>query len=103
MTRRTIPGQLVIRTAKGTELEEIATHRDVRTGAASAALGLDGGGSIDKVLHRHTIALQASRTYYSRRGLALGAGCGHLDYDDLEHELGLARTFRIYVDPTASI
>jgi subtilisin family serine protease len=103
MTRRHVPGQLVIRTAPGVELEHIATHRDVRVGAASAAIDLDGGGGIDRVLRSHTIAMYASRAYYSRAGLALGAGHGHLDYDDLEHELGLARTFRVYVDPGASI
>jgi len=103
MTRRIAAGQLVIRTVPGLELEHIAAHRDVRTGAASAALDIDGGGAIDRVLRRHTVALQASRAFYSRRGLALGAGAGNLDFDDLEHELGLARTFRVYVDPAAAI
>ncbi len=103
MTRRHLPGQLVVRTSPGTELERIAAHRDVRAGAAAAALALDGGGAIDRVIRRHTTALQASRAFYSRRGLGLGLGNGHLDYDGLEHELGLARTFRVYVDPGASI
>jgi subtilisin family serine protease len=85
------------------ELERITTHRDVRAGAAAAALAMDGGGAIDGAIRRRTPAMQASRAFYSRRGLALGMGCGHLDYDDLEHELGLSRTFRIYVDPEASI
>ncbi|MEO8551203.1 MAG: S8 family serine peptidase [Kofleriaceae bacterium] len=103
MTRRSAPGQLVIRTAPGTELERIATHRDVRAGASRAAYALDQGGPIDVALRRHTMALQASRAFYSRRGLALGAGHGNVDFDDLEHELGLARTFRVYVDPDAPL
>jgi subtilisin family serine protease len=93
----------VIRTAPGTELERIATHRDVRVGAAPAALQLDGDGAIDRTFRRHTIAIQATRAFYSRRGLALGIGNGHVDYEDLERELGLARTFRVYVDPSTSI
>ncbi|MFT3696809.1 MAG: S8 family serine peptidase [Kofleriaceae bacterium] len=100
--RRFAPGQLVVRTAPGTELERIAAHRDVRAGASSAALGLDRG-PIDRVLRRHTTALQASRAYYSRRGLALGPGCGNAEFDDLEHELGLARTFRVYLDPDVEL
>ena len=101
--RRHVPGQLVVRTSPGVELERIATHRDVRAGAAAAALAMDGGGAIDGALRRRTPAMQVSRAFYSRRGLALGMGSGHLDYDDLERELGLSRTFRVYVDPEASI
>lgn len=101
--RRLAHGQLVVRTVPGIELERIPTHRDVRAGAAAAALALDGGGAIDSAIRRCTPAMQASRAFYSRRGLALGIGSGHLDYDDLEHEIGLSRTFRIYVDPAASI
>ena len=103
MTRRHVAGQLVLRTSPGTELERISAHRDVRAGAATAALSLDGGGPIDRALHRHTVALQASRAFYSRRGLALGSGHGHVEFDEVEHELGMARTFRVYVDPAASI
>ena len=103
MTRRVAHGQLVVRTVPGIELERIAAHRDVRAGAAAAALALDGGGAIDSAIRRRTPAMQVSRAFYSRRGLALGPGSGHLDFDDLEHELGLSRTFRVYVDPGAPV
>jgi subtilisin family serine protease len=96
-------GHLVVRTRPGRELERIAAHRDVRAGSAPAARALDGGGTIDNTILRRTSGMQVARAFYSRRGLDLGAGYGDREYDDLEHELGLSRTFRVTVDPAAPI
>jgi subtilisin family serine protease len=98
-------GLLVLRTAPGWELEHIAANRDVRAGTAAAALELDGGGAIDAAIRRRSPAMQASHAFYSRHGVDAGVGCGlgHLEYDDLEHEIGLSRTFRVAVDPHAAI
>jgi subtilisin family serine protease len=98
-----IRGQLVVRTRPGWEHERISAHRDVRAGSAPAAHALDGGGAIDSAILRRTSAMQVSRAFYSRRGLDLGLGHGDHEYDELEHELGLSRTFRINVDSTAPI
>lgn len=97
------PGHLVVRTRPGWEAARIATHRDVRAGSAPAARALDGGGAIDNAILRRTSAMTVSRAFYSRRGLDLGTGYGDRDYDDLEHELGLSRTFRVDVDRAAPI
>jgi len=98
-------GQLVIRTVAGAEYEEIATNRDVRARAASPAVALDRGGEIDRTIRNRTGAMQVTRAFYSRHGLGagLGGGAGHLAYDDLEHELGLSRTFRVQLDPDAPL
>jgi subtilisin family serine protease len=103
IARAHLPGQLVIRTRAGREYERIAAHRDVRSRAAPAARALDGGGAIDAAIMRRTSAMNVSRLFYSRRGLDLGLGNGNRGYDDLEHELGLSRTFRVNVDPGAPI
>jgi hypothetical protein len=102
-------GQLVVRTAAGFEMESssapITAHRDVRAGAATAALALDRGGVIDRTIRRRTPAMQVTRAFYSKHGLSagLGHGSGHVGYDALEHELGLSRTFRVDVAPDAPL
>lgn len=104
-TRRHARGQLVLRTAPGWELEHIAANRDVRRGVAAAALELDGGGAIDTAIRHRTAAMRVTRAFYSRRGLdaGMGRGQGNVGFDELEHEIGLSRTFRVYVDHDAPI
>ncbi|MCW5807143.1 MAG: S8 family serine peptidase [Deltaproteobacteria bacterium] len=99
---RAAPGHVVVRTRPGWEGEDIAAHRDVRHGLAAAACSIDGG-SIDDAIRRRAGAMSVARAFYSRRGLDLGGGRGDRGYDDLEHELGLSRTFRIAFDPRAPI
>lgn len=96
-------GHVVVRTRPGFEMSRVSAHRDVRAGAAPMAHALDGGGAIDRSILRRTSRMAVSRAFYSRRGLDLGVGYGDREYDDLEHELGMARTFRVAVDPDAPV
>jgi len=102
MSRLSRKGHLVLRLRPGWELEGIATHRDVRTTHALPATALDGGGPVDRAIRRHSPAMLVSRAFYSRQALGR-PGEGHLGFDALEHSLGLARTFRVALDPEASV
>jgi subtilisin family serine protease len=96
-------GHVVVRTRPGYELSRVSAHRDVRAGASPIVRALDGGGAIDQSILRRTSRMQVARAFYSRRGLDLGVGYGDRDYDELEHELGMSRTFRVAVDSSAPI
>lgn len=97
--RRWLPGQLLLRLAPGAELEHVAAHRDARLGALAAAFALDRGGALDRAIRKRSPHMRVTRAFTSRVGLSLGRG--HLGYDDLEHELGLSRTFRVELDEDA--
>jgi subtilisin family serine protease len=102
--RRALKGRLVLRLVEGRELEHIATRRDVRVGAAAPASAIDGGGSVDRAVRRHSPGLLVTRAFYAREGLIThGPGCGHLGWDPVERSLGLSRTFRVEVDPDAPL
>ncbi|HKE18662.1 MAG TPA: S8 family serine peptidase [Kofleriaceae bacterium] len=102
MTRRALRGRFVLRLVEGQELEHIATHRDVRLGAAPPAAAIDRGGAVDRAVRRHSPGLLVSRAYSARDGL-LGRGAPHLAWDPVERALGMSRTFRVEVDPDAPL
>lgn len=101
MTRAWIPGHVIVRVEPGAELEHVAAHRDARLGALALASALDRGGALDRAIKRRSAELRATRAFTSRAGLSIGRG--HLGYDDVEHTLGLSRTFRVEVDPGADV
>ncbi len=96
-------GHVVVRTRPGFEMSRVSAHRDVRAGASPVARALDGGGAIDRSILRRTSRMQVARAFYSRRGLDLGVGYGDREYDELEHELGMSRTFRVSIDADAPV
>ncbi|HEX9101393.1 MAG TPA: S8 family serine peptidase, partial [Polyangia bacterium] len=55
-----------------------------------------------RVLKQHSTSFLAARAFAARESIGL-AGAGHLGFDALERETGLSRTFRVAVDPSASI
>jgi subtilisin family serine protease len=97
-----LPGKAIVRLAPGRGLEHIAPHRDVRTGRATAAHRFDRGGALDRVIARHSPALQVARQYVARRH-ALKSARRYLDWDPIEEAIGLSRTFRLEVDPAADV
>jgi subtilisin family serine protease len=102
MTRPHVPGRLVLRTRPDVALEHVTAHRDVRLGHSTPALSLDGGGSLDQALRRHSSGFLATRAFTSRTHV-LNPGFGHMDWVASERALGLDRTFRVALDPTADM
>lgn len=100
-TRLAVRGRLVVRLRPGEAPERIPAHRDVLHGHAEAAAKLDGGG-VDRVLARFSDRVRVARVFSAAAGLAR-RGERHLGYDDVEHDLGLSRSFRLDVDPDAGI
>ncbi len=101
MTERlALPGRIVFRLAPGRALEDVAAHRDVRLGRAPAASAIDGGGTLDETVLRRTPALRLSRAFVARRSVDR-PGRRHLDWDPVEEEIGMSRTFRLEVDPAS--
>src|SRR5262249_43161038 len=99
--RQFLPGKIVVQLKPGMELEKIAAHRDVRQGHASAALALDGG-PVDRAVKRFSGDLSVSRAFTTRKNVTL-PGRRHLEWDALEHQLGLSRTFRVAVHPLTDV
>ena len=99
--RRFVRGRIEVRVAADAAFEDIPTGRGVRFGANRAATRIDGG-PLDAVLRHFTTTMRVTRTYGSAKN------CGqpdreHLNWDDLEHRLGLSRSLRIDVDPDADV
>lgn len=98
-TRRACRGRVLVR------LRDVRDHvphgSDVALGALSAALRLDVP-TVDRAVTARSAAMRVTRPYYSARNLA-SVGRRHLGWADDELDLGLARTFRIDLDPDTSI
>jgi subtilisin family serine protease len=92
---------VVLKMALGEAPERIPTARDVRTGACEAPRGVDGGG-VDRVLAHFSGGVRVVRVHGAARSRGQ-AGRRHLDFDDLEMATGLARTFRLEVDPGVAV
>jgi len=101
MTRAFLPGKIVLRLKPGLELADIAAHRDVRQGYAQAAAALEGG-RVEKAVRRRGGDLRASRAFTTAKNVFV-PGKRHLDWDPLEHETGLSRTFRVAVHPLTDV
>jgi len=101
MRRDFLPGKVVLRLKPGLELEQVAAHRDVRQGHASAASAIDGG-PVERAMKRFSDGLNVSRAFASRRNVSV-PGKRHLEWDTLEHQLGLSRTFRVAVHPLTDV
>lgn len=95
------PGTLMVKLPLGEAPEGIPHWRDVQAGIYPAATQL-GIGAIDRTLRHYSDLVSITRLHASASGFSR-EGRGHLDYDGLEHALGLSRTFRIDVDQDCSI
>lgn len=100
-SRLAMRGRLVLSLRAGEDPARIPAHRDVLHGHAAAATRIDGG-PIDQVLARFSDRLRVARVFSAAQGLAR-RGERHLGFDDVEHDLGLSRAFRLDVDPDTSI
>jgi subtilisin family serine protease len=100
-SRTTLRGQLLVRVAAGEAPPHIPAQRDVRRAQAPAASFIDGG-PLDRTLRRFSPAMRVTRAFSAASTLG-GATGGHKHWDDMEEDLGLSRTFRVAVDPEASL
>ncbi|MCK6562304.1 S8 family serine peptidase [bacterium] len=96
-----VPGRLTLKLALGEAPEGIPSALDVRSGAADPLSKIDGG-AIDRILRKHGGAVRVARLHNAARSLGL-PGARHRGFDDVEHALGLARTFRIDTLPGCCI
>ncbi len=102
--RLALRGRMLVRLRPGEDPPGIATHQDVQVGRALASTRLDGG-RLDRAVRAFSPAARFTRAFPAARqvGRAEAAGRRHVGYDELEQSLGLSRTFRLEVDPDASL
>ncbi len=98
--RPALPGRIVFRLAPGIPVGEVAAHRDVRLGRAGAASAIDGDGPLDRTVLHRTDRMRLTRAFVARRSVDR-PGRRHLDWDPIEEEVGMSRTFRLEVDPAS--
>jgi subtilisin family serine protease len=94
-------GRVVLRLAPGRSPDRIHSHRDIAVGAGVPSSHVDRG-PVDQAIRRVSSGMLAARAYHAAAHLDR-PGQGHLDYDGLEESLGFSRTFRVQVDPDASL
>ncbi|MGH7450734.1 MAG: S8 family peptidase [bacterium] len=87
------PGRLIMKLALGEAPEAIPSAIDVRLGATEHATRVDGG-PIDRILKKFGGRIRVVRVHTAAASLGQ-IGAGHQGFDDLEHALGLSRTFRV--------
>lgn len=91
------PGSLILKLSLGEAPEAIPAALDVRRGAQTSASKTTIG-SVDRIMRQFSDAIRIARVYTSAASLAR-PGRGHERFDDLEHAIGLSRTFRVEADP----
>jgi subtilisin family serine protease len=95
------PGRMILKLMLGEAPEAIPASIDVRLGACEAATRIDGG-PIDRIIGKFAGRVRVVRVHTSAAS-GFRAGVGHIGYNDLEHALGLSRTFRIDADHACCI
>jgi subtilisin family serine protease len=98
-TRHAVRGRVMVRLRD--QREHVPHSGDVAIGAAAAALRLDDD-SVDRVIAARSPAMRVTRPFHAARNLT-AIGRRATGWNDREIALGLARTFRVDVDPDASI
>lgn len=98
-TRRAVRGRVMVRLRE--QREHVPHAGDVAVGALAAALRLDDDG-VDRAVAARSPAMRVTRPFHAARNLT-AIGQRATGWNDREIELGLARTFRIDVDPDASV
>ncbi len=87
------PGRLLIKLELGEAPEVIPASVDVRVGVNEAATTIDGG-AVDRILKKFAGRVRVVRVHSARASQG-AVGRRHHGFDDLEHVLGLSRTFRV--------
>ncbi|HXB71038.1 MAG TPA: S8 family serine peptidase [Candidatus Acidoferrales bacterium] len=95
------PGSLILKLALGEAPEKIASALDLRqgTGQASATTGI---GPVDRLLGHFSTQAQVYRVHASAQGFGR-PGQRHKNFNDLEHAVGLSRTFEVDLDDDSPI
>jgi subtilisin family serine protease len=96
-TRTAVRGKLVVKVASGEAPERIPHYLAVAAGRSPPATRFDGGGRVDQILRRFSPAARITRAYRPA-----GRGDGE-DWDAVEDQTGVARTYRIEIDPDCSL
>ena len=97
--RPVMRGRVILRVAPDEAPVALPHQLDVAKGLASALPAVQNG-AIDSVLRRYSPAIRVMSAY------SPAARVGNPEsrhWDDLEHDTGLARTYRIDVDPDADL
>lgn len=100
-TRQALRGRVLVRVAPGEAPERVPHRADVAAGLAAAPLSFDGG-HLDRAVRRFSPALRVVRAFAPAERIGAPGARGHR-WSDLEEETGLARMFRIDVDPEADL
>ncbi|MFL5540758.1 MAG: S8 family peptidase, partial [Longimicrobiaceae bacterium] len=100
-SRQALRGRLVVRVAPGEAPEKVPHRADVAAGLAVAPFSFDGG-QLDRAVKRFSPALRVLRAFAPAVRIGAPGARGHR-WSDLEQETGLARMFRIDVDPDADL
>lgn len=96
-----LPGRVVVKLRSGEAPAAPAAALDVRAGLAEPERRT-GLAAVDRVLARHSDAVGVTRLHAAARSVHR-PGHRNEDFDDLEHGLGLSRTFVIDLDRRAPI
>jgi subtilisin family serine protease len=96
-----LPGSFLVKMTLGEAPEHVATVLDVRRKRQSPSVSLDGG-PVDRVVRSASRLVRYSRVHCAAASFGIH-GESHRRFDDAEHVFGLARTFRVDVDPGAPI
>jgi subtilisin family serine protease len=97
-------GHLMLTLLPGEARPHIPTHLDCLAGAARPAGWIDQG-PIDKAVKRYAEGGRVACVFHARESLGL-QGQQHVDFDDVEENLGMSRTYKLQLaDPagTASV
>lgn len=98
-TRTCIRGRVVLKVAPGEAPDEVPHYLDTRRDAPPIRFD---GGPVDAAVHRFSPAMRITRAFRSAQSIG-AAELPRARWDDVEEETGLSRTFRIDVDPDASL
>ena len=96
-----VPGGVLLKVALGEAPASIPARNDVRARAALAAAGVDGG-PIDRLVRHWGGEARITRLHTAAASHGK-VGRRHLNYDDIEHATGLARTFHLMLPPDAAV
>jgi subtilisin family serine protease len=97
-----LPGSVIVKAALGEAPESIPASADVRRGQFAAAQSFDGHGVVDRICRHFAGQVLISRLHGAAASMGR-PGARHLGFNDREHVLGLARTFRFDVPPGTAI
>ncbi|MBX3086001.1 MAG: S8 family serine peptidase [Anaerolineae bacterium] len=95
------PGSLIVKLALGEAPERIPALLDVRRKVVPAAVATSVG-SVDRLLHHFSDDVKVMRLY-SAAANRNTPGQRHQHFDDVEHALGMSRTFRLEASKDASV